>query len=175
MQRFLDRIYLASGALAATAIVLITLIVAAQVVCNMITKIGIPGINLTIPSYGDISGYLLAAATFFGLPYTLVKGGHIRVTLLSGRMPPKVRLVMDAFALCIGLGVSAAGCWYMAALDRQSWMFGDMSSGIIPIPLWIVQIPLVLGLAVMTIAFADLLTRSLVTGRSAITDAASVE
>lgn len=175
MQRLLDRLYQASGALAATSIVLITLIVAAQVVCNIITKIGIPGVNLTIPSYGDISGYLLAAASFFGLPYTLVKGGHIRVTLLSGRMPPKVRLAMDAFALCIGLGISAAGCWYMAALARQSWMFGDMSSGIVPIPLWIVQIPLVLGLAVLTIAFADLLARSLLSGRSAIIDSAAAE
>lgn len=175
MRKILDRLYQTSGVLAAVSIILIALIVALQVVLNLITKLGIPGVNLSVPSYADFSGYLLASASFFGLPYTLMKGGHIRVTLVSGAVGARLRYAMDLFALAVGLAISGGGTWYMIALNRQSWMFGDMSSGIIAIPIWLVQIPLSLGLGILTVAFADLLLRAVVTGRSTIVDAQSAE
>lgn len=175
MRRILDRLYLTCGAVAAAAIVAIALLVSTQVVGNLITKMDIPGITLSIPSYADISGYLLAAASFLGLPYTLVKGGHIRVTLLAGRVGPRLGLIMDVGALLVGLAVAAGGAWYMIALTTQSWTYGDMSSGIVPIPIWIVQVPLSVGLTVLAIAFADLLVQTVTTGHSAIVDAQTME
>ncbi|MBI1417958.1 MAG: TRAP transporter small permease subunit [Limimaricola sp.] len=175
MRKVLDRLYQISGALAGTAIVLITLLIAAQVAANLVTKMRIPGVNLSIPSYNDISGYLLAAASFLGLPYTLVKGGHIRVTLLVGRMGRRPRLVFELLTMAIGLVVAAGGAWYMWQLTGQSWLYGDMSSGIVPIPLWIVQIPPSVGLSILAVAFLDLIVQTAAAGQSPLVDAGSVE
>ncbi len=45
--------------------------------------------------------------------------------------------------------------WYMTGLVWESWRFNDLSPGIVPVPLWIAQAPLALGLVVLTIALAD--------------------
>lgn len=175
LRRILDGLYLLSGILSATAIVGIVVIVSLQVVFNLITKTGIGGLNLTIPSYADFAGYLLAAASFFGLSYTLVHGGHIRVSLVTGRLGPRIRFFFDVFALALGLLVSAGGAYYMVLLNMQSFQFGDMSSGIVAIPIWIVQLPVSAGLTILAIAFADLLVRTLRTGRMPLREPAGRE
>lgn len=166
MRRILDGLYLASGALAALLILLICGLVALQVLFNLITKAGLFGLNLTILSYADFSGYFLAASSFLGLAYTLTRGGHIRVTLLFTVAGARLRYCLDLSALAAGGGISAAATWYMAALAQQAWRFGDKSAGIVPIPIWTAQVPLALGLLILTIAFADLLVRAVARGES---------
>lgn len=166
MRRILDGLYLASGALAALLILAICGIVGLQVLFNLVTRSGLFGVNLTILSYADFSGFFLAASSFLGLAYTLTRRGHIRVTLLFTVASARLCYLLDLLALAIGLAVSAAACWYVAALVEQSWRFGDKSPGIVAVPLWIVQAPLAIGLLVLAIAFADLLARALREGRS---------
>lgn len=161
MRRFLDRLYVLSGALAALSILLITTVVILQVAFNIITRLRLSEAALTIPSYADISGYLLAAASFLALAYTLTRGGHIRVTLALSAAGPKFRFLADLFSLLICGAISAAAVYYMASLNYQSYRFGDKSPGILAIPIWIAQIPLTLGLTILTIAFADLFMRTL--------------
>ena len=164
MRRFLDTLYLTSGALAALSILLIGVVVILQVAFNIITRLRLLEASLTIPSYADISGYLLAAASFLALAYALTRGGHIRVTLVLNAGGPRLRHAADLFSLAVCGAISGVAVWYMANLNYQSFRFGDKSPGILAIPIWIAQIPLTLGLAVLTIAFADLFMRTLRSG-----------
>jgi len=157
MRKFLDGLYLSSGVLAAGFIALICLVVTAQVILNLITKIFGAAYSYTIPSYADFAGFFLASASFLALAYTLRKGGHIRVTLLIqtfGRIP---RLISELFSLTLGGLMAAYATYYMVRLNLESWRFGDLSFGIIAIPIWIPQLAVSGGLAILTIAFADLL------------------
>jgi TRAP-type C4-dicarboxylate transport system permease small subunit len=165
MRRFLDTLYVASGALAALSILLISIVVILQVAFNIITRMRLSEASVTIPSYSDISGYLLAAASFLALAYTLTRGGHIRVTLALNAAGPRIRQAADLFSLAVCGVISGAAVYYMASLNYQSFRFGDKSPGILAIPIWIAQIPLTLGLAVLTIAFADLFMRTLTSGQ----------
>jgi len=157
MRKLLDRLYVASGAIAAGFIILICLIVSAQVFLNLITKIFGAAYSVTLPSYADFAGFSLAAASFMALAYTLTRGGHIRVTLLLQTFPQKPRLMAEIFSLTLGALMSGFATYYMIRLNLESYGYGDLSTGIIAIPLWLPQLSVSCGLFILTIAFLDLL------------------
>ena len=168
MRRILDTLYALSGGLSALFICLICVLVCTQVTFNIITKVGLFGLNLTIPSYADFAGYFLATSSFLALAYTLQKGGHIRVTLLTSAVGDRFRFVLEIFALAISAGATLFAVFYMARLTRDSLEFGDVSSGIIAIPLYIPQVAVLVGLAIFAIALLDLLIQTILAGRPVI-------
>ncbi|MFW8595125.1 TRAP transporter small permease [Cribrihabitans neustonicus] len=159
MRRSLDFIYRAAGGLAALFILAIVALVFAQVCLNVADKISAAlfggGTGLTIPSYSDFTGFFLAASTFLALAYALRAGGHIRVTLLTGKLPARPRRFADMAVTFVALLMSGYATWYMALLVLESHEFGDRSAGMVSVPLWIPQLPVAFGLAILTIALAD--------------------
>lgn len=178
MRKALDTLYLASGVLAALFLVAIALVVLAQVVANIISKLSqwITGeaMGLLVPSYADFTGWFLAASSFLALAYTLRAGGHIRVELLIQGARPAVRKVIELWCCAVGLVASAYFAWWAASLTLESWQFGDVSFGMVPMPLWIPQSGMTLGLIVLTISFADEVVRIL-TGRMPSFDQAEAD
>lgn len=161
MRRVLDGLYTLSGGLAAAAIVLICLIVGAQVGLNILARLGGPGLSFTIPSYADFSGYLLASASFLALAHTLREGGHVRVSLLTATLGPRARLASEVLVLLLALAVALFALRYMAGLVEESLRYGDTSPGIVPVPLWLPQSGVTLGMAIFCIALADTLVQTL--------------
>lgn len=165
MRGILDRLYTISGALSALLILAICGVIALQVIFHIITRLRIIDTSPTIPSYADISGYLLAAASFLALAYALKRGGHIRVTLVLTMAGPGFRYVADVISLAVCGVISALAAYYVALMTYQSFVFNDLSPGILAIPVWIAQVPVTLGLAILTIAFVDLLVQTLRNGK----------
>ena len=161
MRKALDMLYAASGALAALFIVLICVVVAAQVTLNLVTRIFGSAYSLTIPSYADFAGFFLAASSFLALAYTLTRGSHIRVNLLLQTLRPGPRLLAELFSLGLGAVLSGYAAWFMIRLNIDSWRFGDLSYGIIAIPIWVPQLAVSAGLVVLTVAFTDLFVQTL--------------
>jgi len=159
MRLALDFIYRAAGGLAALFIVAIVALVFAQVCLNLADKIAVAvtgsGVGLTIPSYADFTGFFLAASTFLALAYALRAGGHIRVTLVTNRLPDRIRRGVEIAVALLALAMSGYATWYMGLLWLESLEFGDRSSGMVSVPLWLPQTPVVLGLVILTIALAD--------------------
>lgn len=171
MRRFLDSLYAAAGWLAALSILIICLVVSAQVGLNILARIGGPGWSWTIPSYADFAGFFLAAATFLAMASTLRAGVHIRVNLLVTRLPEGPRWLFELAALALGAAMSGYATWYAGALLAESWHYGDMSPGIIPVPLWIPQIAMVAGLGLLTVALLDTLVEAIRLRRPVLIDA----
>ncbi|TCS65903.1 TRAP-type C4-dicarboxylate transport system permease small subunit [Primorskyibacter sedentarius] len=159
MRTTLDFIYRASGGLAAFFIFAIVALVFAQVCLNLADKIAAAvtgnGVGLTIPSYADFTGFFLAASTFLSLAYALRAGGHIRVTLLLGRLPKKAQRGFEIFVVTVALAMSAYASWYLILLVYESFEYGDRSSGMVSVPLWLPQLPVALGLIILAIALLD--------------------
>ncbi|MCA1939817.1 MAG: TRAP transporter small permease [Caenispirillum bisanense] len=165
MRKALDTLYLASGVLAALFLVAITLVVLAQVGANIIGKVnqwvtGEP-LGLVVPSYADFTGWFLAASSFLALAYTLRAGSHIRVELLIQGARPRLRRLIELW--CCGMGLVASGyfAYWAGSLTWESWSFGDVSFGMVAMPLWIPQSGMTLGLIVLTVSFADEVVRIL--------------
>lgn len=159
MRQILTALYKFSGAVAALCILSIAAVVFAQVCLNLVDKLAKlttgQAIGLTIPSYADFTGFLLAAATFLGLAYALRAGGHIRVTLVTGLLGPAPRRWVEALVLAVALGMAGYATVYMGLLVAESHEYGDMTSGMVALPLWLVQLPVAIGLGVLSIALLD--------------------
>ncbi|WP_103763186.1 MULTISPECIES: TRAP transporter small permease [Roseovarius] len=170
MRRVLDTLYRAAGGLAALFILAIVVLVFAQVALNLADKITVgltgKGLGVTIPSYADFTGFFLAAASFLALAYTLRAGGHIRVSLVTQALGERSRHALEIVVTAIGLVMSAYAAWFMILLVLESHEFGDKSSGMVSVPLWIPQVPVALGLIILAIALTDELV-ALLRGRSA--------
>ena len=163
MRNALVWMYRLSGALAAICLVGICSIVVAQVggriIDGLATLLTGDRIGLIVPSAAEFSGFFLAGASFLALAYTLRHGGHIRVSLLVHRLSGTAQHWIELWCLAFAIGLSAYFSWHTLLLVVDSWEFDEVSYGMIPVPLWIPQATMALGLIVLTIALIDDLVR----------------
>lgn len=161
MRLLLDRIYLAAGWVSAFTILAIAILISAQIFLNFATRVfGLP-LPSTIPSYADFSGYMLAGATFLAMPYTFRTGGHIKVSLVSARLPATAQLVAEVIALLAAAALTLFAVYYIWALVAESIHYGDVSNGTIAIPLWIPQSVMALGMSLLALAVIDSLVQTI--------------
>lgn len=157
--RLLDGLYFGSAAAAALCLVAICAVVSLQVAANAADVIsewlvGRP-LGFIVPSYAEFAGFLLAAASFLALPYTLRSGAHIRVTTLLDRLGARSGHGAELWCSASGAVLSGYFAWFTLLLVAESWRYGDLSPGMVPVPLWIPQATICVGLAILTIAFVD--------------------
>lgn len=170
MRRLLNLLYTASGWVAAVFLVAIFAIILVQIGLDLTNRIVLQlfgsAISLMIPSYAEFASYLMAAAMFLGFATALNHGTHVRVTLALRSMSPAVRRIVEFAATAIASGAVAFFAFRATIMLHESWLYEDMSYGLIVIPMWIPQAPMAIGLIVLTIAFLDRLA-GVVTGHLA--------
>lgn len=139
---------------------------------NLSARLLGPGWGGTIPSYADFAGFMLACASFLALAHTLRMGGHIRVSLLTQKMRGRAALAAEVLCLVIAIGVTGAAGVYLVGLVQESLHYGDTSSGIVPIPLWIPQTGVAIGMGLLILALVDTLVETLRAGRPVLPEGA---
>jgi TRAP-type C4-dicarboxylate transport system permease small subunit len=143
--RLLDRLYDATAALGAVAMVLLLAMVLLSVTSRQI------GFNVAgIDAY---AGYMMAGAGFLALAHTLKRGEHIRVTLLLAALKGKPRHALEVWALFAACLLALLFAGYSCKLAWQSYVFHDVSTSNDATPLWLPQIAI--GAIVLAIAFID--------------------
>ena len=147
MRRFLDGLYWGSGVLACVFMVGIAVMIVAQILGRVT--------GILVPSADDISGYFMGASTFFALAHALRRGGHIRVELLLQRCTPGLRRAFEIWCLAVSSAMTAYASWWCIFLTWESYTLGDVSAGVLPIPLWLPQIAMCSGIGLLTMAFLD--------------------
>ncbi len=153
MRRFLDTLYLASGVAGAVCLAAIAVLVLAQTGGRLL--------GVVVPSANELAGFCVAASAFLALAYTFNHGGHIRVRVLIEHVPPRVHHILELLCLVVTLALSAYAAWWTIDLVRGSLRYGDVSPGLVAVPLWIPQAGIALGLVVFTVCLADNLIRLL--------------
>jgi TRAP-type C4-dicarboxylate transport system permease small subunit len=145
--RALDRLYDATAALGAIAMVVLLAMVLLSVVSRQV------GFNVGgIDAY---AGYMMAAAGFLALAHTLKRGEHIRVTLLLAALEGRIRHALEIWALFAATLLALLSAVYSCKLAWQSYAFHDISTSNDATPLWLPQIPMAFGAVVLAIAFID--------------------
>ncbi|MTI45456.1 TRAP-type C4-dicarboxylate transport system permease small subunit [Roseibium hamelinense] len=159
MRAALDTLYRVATGLAAACLVAIALLVVAQVGGRLIdgarSVFGLEPLGLLVPSLAEIAGFLLVGASFLALPGTLRRGDHIRVSIFLQIAPSGLARFLDLWSLAVAFGGSAFFTWHAAMLARDSYIYNEVSFGILPIPLVFPQLVLTAGLGVFTIALLD--------------------
>ncbi|MXQ09797.1 TRAP transporter small permease subunit [Alphaproteobacteria bacterium GH1-50] len=168
MGHLLDRVYLGAAWIAAFTILAIALLISAQIFLNFSTRALSLPLPSTIPSYADFSGFMLAAATFLAMPYTFRSGGHIRVSLITARLMPRARLVCEIAALAGAAFLTGFAVYFIWVLVAESVHYGDVSNGTIPVPLWIPQSAMGVGMTLLCISAIHSLVETLLRGAPVI-------
>ena len=147
MRAFLDKLYLGSGLLAAFFLFMIGVLVIAQVFGRLF--------DFLIPSADDFARLCLAASSFLALAYTLRQGAHIRVSLLLERLPPAGARVLELLCLAFGTALTGYFSYYCFDMVHDGILYPDYTIGLIPIPKWIPQIGMTIGVVLLFIALLD--------------------
>ena len=142
----LDKVYIASGVLAGVFL--------AGIAVTIILQIAGRFVGVTVDST-ESAGFCMAASSFLGLAYALKSGEHIRVNLLIRYLPAGPRRLIELWCCAFGAVGMAIFAWWAFDLVGQSYMFGDLSPGLLAMPFWIPQLGMALGASLMVVAFID--------------------
>jgi TRAP-type C4-dicarboxylate transport system permease small subunit len=147
MRRALNALYDSAAAVAALCMVALLGMV----------MLGIAGraAGFHLPGTDAYAGYLMAAAGFLALAHTLKRGEHIRVTLLLSALRPGPRRALELWSLAAASGLAGLLAFYSARLVWQSRAFNDISTGNDATPLWLPQLGMAAGTAVLLVALVD--------------------
>lgn len=159
MRRGLDALYNATLWLSALCLVLIAVLVGLQIggrlVDGALKLLGLPVTGFQILSLAEIAGYLLAAASFLALAGTLKGGAHIRVTMLLSAFSESRRHYLEILAFAVASIASAYMTWSIAQFAWYSFLFNEVSYGVVRVQLGYPQAVMAVGAAVLTIALFD--------------------
>lgn len=164
MRAALNWLYRGSGLLAGFFLVAIAALSLAQIVGREL--------GFAARSLDEFAGYCLAASSFLGLAWTFREDEHIRMTLVAHLARGGARRALEILALAVAACLAGFFAWYACDMTLTSYGLGDVSQGLVPVPLWIPQSGMALGLAVMFIALVDDLVLAL-QGAEASYDAAA--
>jgi TRAP-type C4-dicarboxylate transport system permease small subunit len=110
----------------------------------------------------------MAAASFLAFAQALNRGAHIRVSLLFNALDARKRYWAELWSLTIATAASVYLAWYAVKMVYWSRKLHDISQGQDATPLWIAQLPMVIGAVILAICFVDNLLTLLVRGRDNI-------
>jgi TRAP-type C4-dicarboxylate transport system permease small subunit len=147
MRRLLDGLYDGAAWLAALCMVGLLLMVLLSIVSRQL--------HIHVPGTDAYAGYLMAAAGFLALAHTLKRGEHIRVTLLLSALKGGARRGLEIWSLAAASALALLSAFYSGRLAWQSHAFHDISTGNDATPLWIPQLAMAAGTAILAIAFID--------------------
>jgi len=147
LRRFLDRLYLASGALAAVCL--------ASICALMLAQAAGREFGLLIRGADDITSWLCAASAFLALGHTFRHGELVRVGLLIDVLRPRGRRVAEIVALSISALFVGYMAWAVVKFVYDSWRFNELAQGLIKLPIWIPQLCFAVGVVIFLIAILD--------------------
>jgi TRAP-type C4-dicarboxylate transport system permease small subunit len=144
---FLTGVYDAAGYMAAFFVFGIFVVMIAQ---TLMREAG-----LRTSGADDLTKWFSAAAAFLALAHTFRHGDFVRVTLVIEHIGARARRVMETVALAI----AAAFCGYLAfwatRSTYESWLYHEMSDGVIAVPMWIPQVSFAIGTILLAVAVVD--------------------
>ncbi|PRY74972.1 TRAP-type C4-dicarboxylate transport system permease small subunit [Yoonia maritima] len=146
MRKNLNRLYSVCGFAAAFFLASIAMVTIVQIVARQF--------HVAIETT-EVAGFCLAASTFLGLAYTFANGGHVRISLVSQFLPKGAHRIIELWCCSIGIAISGYAAWQMTLFTIQSFDFGDLSPGMVAMPLWIPQSGVAFGLITLTIGIAE--------------------
>jgi TRAP-type C4-dicarboxylate transport system permease small subunit len=104
----------------------------------------------------DFAAYALAAASTLTLAYALKQGAHIRVTLISSKVRSvPARRALEIACLAIGVAAAAVLTWSSVMFAWSSYELHEVATTYYATPLWIPQLALPAGFALLTVAMLD--------------------
>lgn len=149
LRRALESLYSLTAFLAAAAMVVIAALILIQVVLRMV--------GMQLKSADDFAGYALVATIMLGLAPTYRHNAHIRVGLLIERFATgtRIRNAIELVVVMLSTVMVGWAAWISIRFVHDSYIYNEMSQGLLAIPLWMPQFFMAFGLFVFCVALID--------------------
>ena len=147
----IEKLARVDGWIGAACLITLTLLMLAEITVRALSNV-FPWVPADIPVAWEYSSYLMAACFTFGAAMTLRAGGHIRVTLILGRLDPPARRLLETCAaliamLFVGFLATAMARFAWSAFDRGQT---SISSDTL---LWIPEAVIAFGMVLLALQF----------------------
>ncbi len=143
----MDRLYAASGGLAAVCLASIAVVMLAQAAMREL--------GMLFRGADDIVSWLCAGSAFLALGHTFRRGELVRIGLVVDRLPARVRRPVNLAALAVAVAFVGYMVYAVTRFVYESWQFNEVAQGLIQIPIWIPQMSFVLGALILFVAMLD--------------------
>ena len=110
-------------------------------------------LNKPVPMSYEVGAFMLVFIVFMGLAYSQRQKAHIRVEILTLRMPPKIRAAMDLFAYTLGIAIYGLIFYETFKWSYHSFEIGEYVAGLINIPKWPSQFAVAFGALLISLQF----------------------
>lgn len=157
IRRLLDFIYTSAGIAAALCLIAILVLIVLQMLARWTGEV--------FPGAPDYAGYAMAAASFLAFANALMKGSHIRVSLVLNAVGEGVRRWLEIWCFAVATAVAWYVTYFVWRMIGFAIKFNDVSQGQDATPLWIPQSAMLVGSVILAIALTDNLLSLLVTGK----------
>jgi TRAP-type C4-dicarboxylate transport system permease small subunit len=149
MRRALNAFYGFTVFLAAAAMVSIAGLILVQVVLRLF--------GTQLKSADDFAGYALVATIMLGLAPTYRHNAQIRVGLIIERfaLHSPIRRMLELFVVALSFVLVAWASWISLHFVYESYIYNEMSQGLLAIPLWMPQFFMAFGLTSFALALLD--------------------
>ena len=167
MRKTVRRLHQAGAILAGVLLVLVGALTLVPIAARLLGR--------PAHSWDEVATFCMAASAFMGLACTWRAGAHIRMELLVARLTGRAARAMQVGALGTMLLACAYFAWYAAKFAWLSYTMNDLSQGLLPIPLWMPQSGMVVGLALLCLAVAESLLDALRGVTTPVNEASAIE
>ncbi|MBP1848824.1 TRAP transporter small permease [Rhizobium halophytocola] len=147
----LTPLYRLAEVLAGLSLILIFVLVGGGVLLRML--------GMQLAGSDDFAAYGLVAVFFLALGPTYRRNEHIRVGLIIERLAPRAKAPLEIVLTVLATIATAWATWWLGRMVYDSHRFHDVAQGLIAIPLWLPQLTMVIGTAVLLVALVEDLVR----------------
>lgn len=112
-------------------------------------------LGISLSGTDDLVSWMCAAAAFLPMASTFRRGDFVRMLLVLDKLSPGRRRQAEIVALLIALVASAVLAGWANYGVYESWRYGEMSIGLLVLPIWIPQVPFAFGTALLLVAVFD--------------------
>jgi TRAP-type C4-dicarboxylate transport system permease small subunit len=137
--------------------------IAVLMIVNFTDIIGTKFFLRSVPGALDISEELMVLLTLLPLAYVALERGHIRITLLEGRMPPAVRFVLQIIQYVIATLITGFITWRVFIQFQRTVEVIQLKEGL-DLPIWPANLATVISFGFLTLVWMLLLAKTVVVG-----------
>ncbi|HKK90342.1 MAG TPA: TRAP transporter small permease subunit [Desulfobacteraceae bacterium] len=140
--KIIEGLSLGGAYLSAIFMVLIVVFIAVEIVLRSV-------FNASTLIADEYSAYFFVGVVVLGLGFTLMDEAHIRITLLTSLLGEKGKTFLDIVATVVAMAITSFALYHTTIMVFESWQLGMQADSISETPIYLSQVVIPLGLAML--------------------------
>jgi TRAP-type C4-dicarboxylate transport system permease small subunit len=109
--------------------------------------------NKPLPATWEISEVCMPIIVFLPFAYTLTRGGHVRVSLVTDRLSPRIRFGFEIISNSISFIICAMLTYWAWGHFWSSFVINEEMLAAIKVPWWVGKMAMPIGMGFFAIRF----------------------